>query len=202
MSPIDLLIAEDHPAVRVGICRFLADQPDMRVVAESAGALEAVSPGRPRADVAIVDYHLADRNGLWVTDRLRQLDPPPSVLIYSAFADHALAVAAIVAGADGVLGKSATGDELCTAIRRLASGHRYLPSISSSVARAMSARLDPRGQVIFGMLIHGIAVPQIAVQLGISAGEFALERSAMLGVLAPSVTRARQSHLALGYPRA
>ncbi len=202
MSAIDLLIAEDHPAVRLGIRRFLDDQPDMRVVAEATSATEAVSAGQPRVDVAVVDYHLGDRDGLWVTNRLRRLELPPSVLIYSAFADHALAVAAIVAGADGVLGKSAIGHELCTAIRRVASGHRYVPSISASVARAMSARLDARQQLIFGMLIHGISGPHIAARLGVSEQEFARERSAMLSVLAPTVTRARRPHVALSYGHA
>jgi DNA-binding NarL/FixJ family response regulator len=64
------------------------------------------------------------RTRLWVTRRLRQLGPQPRILLYAAFADEALAIAAVVAGADGVLGISSIDEELCVAIRRLVGGHR------------------------------------------------------------------------------
>ena len=99
---IRVLIADDHPAVRVGVCRLLGEQPDMRVVAAEISANGPVTAAAA-AQVAVIDYHLEDRNGLWATHRLRQLDPPPRVLIYSAFTDQVLALTAIVAGADGLL---------------------------------------------------------------------------------------------------
>jgi DNA-binding NarL/FixJ family response regulator len=154
---------------------------------------------------AVVDYHLGDRNGLWVTRRLRQLDPPPRVLIYSAFTDDALALAAIVAGADGLLSKSAIGEELCLAIRRLAAGQRYLPAISAAMTRAMSARFGHRQQPLFGMLVHGISPQLISSRLQINARELEIERAAILAVLAPAATRARQptaTRLPMDYDRA
>jgi DNA-binding NarL/FixJ family response regulator len=67
------------------------------------------------------------RTRLWVTRRLRQLGPQPRILLYAAFADEALAIAAVVAGADGVLGISSIGEELCVAIRRLVGGTASCP---------------------------------------------------------------------------
>jgi DNA-binding NarL/FixJ family response regulator len=190
---IRVLIADDHPAVRVGIRRLLVEQPDMRIVTEAKSAVGAVTGTAASPQVAVIDYHLGDRNGLWVTRRLRQLVRPPRVLIYSAFTDDAaLAIAAVVAGADGLLSKSSIGEELCVAIRRLAAGHRYLPSISASVTRAMSARLDPRQQTIVAMLVHGISPEQITARLPITTQQLETQQSAILAMLAPAATRARQ----------
>ena len=189
---IRVLIADDHAAVRAGVCRLLGEQPDMRIVTEAASAISAVTTTDGSPQVAVIDYHLGDRNGLWVTRRLRQLVPPPRVLIYSAFTDDALAIAAVVAGADGLLSKSAIGEELCVAIRRLAAGHRYLPSISASVTRAMSARLDLRQRTIVAMLVHGISPEQITARLPITTQQLETQQTAILAMLAPAATRARQ----------
>jgi len=202
---IRVLIADDHAAVRVGVCRLLDQQPDMRVMTAATNAIEAVTATGAAPQVAVIDYHLGDRNGLWVTRRLRQLVPPPRVLIYSAFSDEALALTAIVAGADGLLGKSAIGAELCVAIRRLAAGQRYLPAVSPAVTRAMSARLSPGQQPIFGMLVYGISPQLITARLGITRSELEAERAAILAVLAPAATRARQptaTRMPLDYERA
>jgi DNA-binding NarL/FixJ family response regulator len=126
-------------------------------------------------------------------------------LIYSAFTDDALAIAAVVAGADGLLSKSSIGEELCVAIRRLAAGHRYLPSISASVTRAMSARLDLRQRTIVAMLVHGISPEQITARLPITTEQLETQQTAILAVLAPAATRARQptgTRLPLDYERA
>jgi DNA-binding NarL/FixJ family response regulator len=199
-----VLIADDHAAVRVGVRRFLGEQPDMRIVTAATNAIAAVTATTESPQVAVIDYHLGDRNGLWVTRRLRQRDPPPRVLIYSAFTDQALALATIVAGADGPLSKSASGAELCGAIRRLAAGQRYLPTVSPTVTRAMSARLRPGQQPIFGILVHGISPELVCSRLGITLSELQAERAAILAVLAPAATRARQpnaTQMPLDYER-
>jgi len=201
---IRVLIADDHAAVRFGVSRLLGDQPDMRVIAEASSAIAAVDQASSCPDVAVVDYHLGDRSGLWVTHRLRHMPCPPRILIYSAFSDGALAVAAIVAGADGLLSKSSIGQELCVAVRRLARGRQYLPSISSTMIRALGERLDSTQEAIVGMLVHGISATQIAIQLDCSEQELENERAAILAVLAPAVTRARPStgpHVPLDYER-
>jgi DNA-binding NarL/FixJ family response regulator len=190
VAPINVLVADDHTAVRLGLSRLLAGQHDMRVVAEATSAVEAVRMAGG-VDVAVVDYHLGDRNGLWVTRRLRELDPSPSVLVFSAFSDDALAVAAIVAGADGLLGKTAVGEEVCTAVRQLARGRRYLPRVSPAVVRAMGARLGPRDRAVFGMLVHGLGDDEVAQRLGTTAFQIESARSSILSVLMPAATRAR-----------
>jgi DNA-binding NarL/FixJ family response regulator len=179
-----VLLVDDHPAVRLGVQKLIDDQHDMCVVAEARSADEAlVKLARP-IDVAIVDYQLGSgRDGLWLTARLKRLPSPPRVLIYSAFADAALAVTALIAGADGLLAKDELGDELSRAIRRLAGGRHRLPAITTSVARVMRSQLESGDQAIFGMLIHGIPADETVERFGITEDELHIRRSIMLRTL-------------------
>jgi DNA-binding NarL/FixJ family response regulator len=75
---IRVLIADDHAAVRAGVRRLLAEQPDIQVVGEASSALEALA-ATAAVDVAVIDYQLGDRNGLWVVRRLAPFRPRPRV---------------------------------------------------------------------------------------------------------------------------
>jgi DNA-binding NarL/FixJ family response regulator len=186
--PIAVLAVDDHPAVRVGVCRLIEDHRDMVVVGAAASADEALHKLARMPDVVVLDYQLGSaRTGLWLTRRLAATRRPPSVLIYSAFADEALAVAAIVAGADGLLSKGALGEELCDQIRRLARGGRRLPSITRGVSLAMESRLEAVDRPIFGMLLNGDHPRAIAWRLSISDEELAERRARMLLALTPKV---------------
>lgn len=184
---VRVLLVDDHPAVRVGARALIDAQPDMEVVVQASTADDVLSQLPGPIDVAIVDYHLGDgEDGLWLTAQLKRSENAPRVLIYSAFADGALTVMALVAGADGLLGKHDIADELCGAVRRLARGDHHLPAVSSSIAHAMRCRLAPRDQAIFGMLLHGVAPDVISERLGITLEELHSRRSHMLRSFKPA----------------
>ena len=187
---IRVLLVDDHPAVRVGAQQLIDDQPDMRVVAQARSAEETLRQLRQQdtaVDVAVVDYHLREgRDGLWLATELARNGPRPRVLIYSAFADGALAVLAAVAGADGLLGKHELGDELCRAIRRLARGQQHLPTPPRSIAHVLGSRLEPHDQAIFKMLLHGVEREVIVDRLGITPQELHARCSIILGALNPA----------------
>jgi two-component system response regulator DevR len=189
--PIHVLLVEDHPAVRHGIRQLIGDQPDMVLIAEHGSASADTRDVARWADVAVIDYHLGDRDGLWLTQQIKRRAAAPRVLIYSAFADEGLALAAIVAGADGLLPKTALGEELGVAIRRLFHGHQYLPAIPRSLSDAMCARLDPADRAIFSMLLHGVPAAEIGARLGLGPDELEPRRELMLRALAPRTTRNR-----------
>jgi DNA-binding NarL/FixJ family response regulator len=199
---IRVLVVDDHPAVRLGVQSLIDDQHDMCVVAEARSADAALSKLEHPIDVAIVDFHLGfGQDGLWLTARLKRLAHAPRVLIYSAFADAALAVTAIIAGADGLLAKDELGDELCRAIRRLARGQHRLPAITESVARVMRSQLEPRDQAIFGMLMHGVPPAVTAEELGISEDELHTRRLIMLRTLKRSADPMVGARSPLDYQR-
>jgi DNA-binding NarL/FixJ family response regulator len=161
--PLRLLVVDDHPAVRAGLRQLLDDQADFEVAAAVATADEALAVAeREPIDVAVVDYQLGGRNGLWVSRKLKRLSPAPGVLIYSAYTDGLLASAAVVAEADAIFSKGGLGSELCEAIRKVARGHQLLPPVPEWLGDALRRRLDHQEQAIFGLLLAGIKTPQIA----------------------------------------
>jgi DNA-binding NarL/FixJ family response regulator len=179
-APIRVLVVDDHAAVRAGLRELLEDQPDFQVVHAAASAEDALSvAGHTPVDVAVVDYQLDCRSGLWLSRKLKRL-PDPAVLIYSAYADGVLAAAAVVAEADGILSKGARGSELCEATRRLAGGHSHLPPMPPWLGETLRDRLGHEEQAIFGMLLAGIELSQIAETLTLSQTELESKLGAML----------------------
>jgi DNA-binding NarL/FixJ family response regulator len=179
-----LLVVDDHPAVRVGLKQLLDDEPGLTVVAMSSTGEGAVAEAeREDIDVAIVDYHLGGRNGLWVSRMLRRLTRPPRVIVFSAFANDHLAANCIVAGADALLSKGSLGSELCDTVRSVARGGRLLTRVPQPMANMLRRRLDDSEQPIFGMLLAGISREEIEPTLGISADEFDSHEAAMLNKL-------------------
>jgi DNA-binding NarL/FixJ family response regulator len=204
-APIHVLIVDDHPAVRLGVRALIDDQPDMQVVAEARSVGEALSRLDAPIDVALVDYRLRDgRDGLALVAHLTQQRPSARILVYSAFADSVLAARAVIAGADGLLGKHELGEELCHAIRRVARGRRHLPVVPPPLAGALSLHFEPRDRAIFGMLLRGVDPDTIAERLAMDPQELAARRAEMLRALRPARAEPRwpdQSTVPLDYER-
>jgi two-component system, NarL family, response regulator DevR len=184
LSRIRLLAVDDHPAVRLGLRKLLEDQPDFVLVGVTETAEGAISIAeRELIDVAVVDYHLGSRNGLWLSRKLKRLPAPPRVVIYSAYADGSLAAACVVAEADALLSKGSVGAELCHVIRSVARGQRLLPIVPQALAAMMRDALDHPEQAIFGMLLAGIAPAEIARTLSISWAELESRRWSLLRII-------------------
>jgi DNA-binding NarL/FixJ family response regulator len=192
-----LLVVDDHAAVRAGLRDMLADEPDFDVVAAVATAEEGLSVAEGQViDLAVVDYQLGGRTGLWLSRKLKRLPQPPSVLIYSAYADDVLSAAAVVAEADGIVSKAGLGSELCDSIRAVASGGHRLRPVPPWLSQPLRHRFGHEEQAIFGMLLAGIARYDIAQTLGMSEEELDSRLWAMLRTLespraaAPAATMA------------
>jgi DNA-binding NarL/FixJ family response regulator len=198
-AAIRVLVVDDHPAVRTGLLAMLADEPDIEPVGAAADAGDAHDKwgaGEQPAHVVLVDYHLPDEDGLSLCLWLKSRDPAPAVVIYSAFADDALALPAMVAGADALVGKSTDPAEIAEVIRAVAGGRRRLPAVSSSVDRDLGARLAPEDLPILGMLRHGVPAPDVAATLGIDRAELATRRWAMLELLTSAPERIAERRFA------
>jgi DNA-binding NarL/FixJ family response regulator len=196
LAQLNVLLVDDHPAVRSGIRTLIADEPDMKLIAEHGSASADTIDVACWADVAVVDYHLGDRDGLWLARQIKRRSngncrrpKATPVLIYSAFADAHLALAAIIAGADGLLAKTTLAEELSVAIRWLASGRQYFPAIPPSLAAAVGARLEPVDQAICSMLIHGVPPAEIGERLGLALPEVEVHRESILKAIAPRTAR-------------
>lgn len=181
---VRVLVVDDHQAVRRGLRELLEDQPDFEVLASAATAEEALGVAeRTSPDVVVVDYQLGGRSGLWLSRSLKRLPRPPTVVIYSAYADALLSAAAVVAEADALLSKAGLGSELCDAIRSVAAGRLIMPVLPWQHGEVIRRRLDGEQQAIYGMLLAGIAPEEVAKTLGISASELESRRCEMLRAL-------------------
>jgi DNA-binding NarL/FixJ family response regulator len=170
--------------VRHGICQLLGTQGDVVTIAE-AGNIRGDEWTRALGGRRGDRLPPGERDGLWLTQRIKRGDSPPPVLIYSAFADTALAAAAIVAGADGLLAKTALAEELCVAIRRLFHGRQYFLAIPESIVAVLRSRLAPSEQAVVSMLLDGIPASQISSRLRIASADLDAQRQAILQAVAP-----------------
>jgi DNA-binding NarL/FixJ family response regulator len=189
---IRILVVDDHPAVRAGLTVMLAEEPGIEPVgdAESASdAHEAWLSSDERPDVVLVDYHLPDEDGLSLCLWLKTAEEPPAVVIYSASADEELALPAVVAGADGLVGKSSDPAELSDVVRAVAAGERRLPAVSPQAAATLGGRLDAEDLPILGMLRHGVPADEIAATLGVAGGDLVIRRWAMLELMTAAPER-------------
>jgi DNA-binding NarL/FixJ family response regulator len=179
-----LLIVDDHPAVRAGLRELFSEAADFTVVAAvgTAEAAMTVAEQEP-VDLAVIDYQLGGRNGLWLSRKLKRLPQPPAVLIYSAYTDGILAAAAVVAEADAIVSKGRLGAELIATIRGVALGQRRLPLLPPRLAETLRRRLNPQEQAIFGLLLAGIEPSEVAATLGMSEANLESHLWEMLGRL-------------------
>ncbi len=182
--PTAVMVVDDHPAVREGLCSMLEIEPDLENVALAGCARDALEAARHyRPAVAVVDYHLPDEDGLALCLRLKAGPNPPAVLVYSAFADEQLTLLAAIAGADGLMSKTADPDELVAAVRAVARDERLELRGSTQVMQAMASRLDSEDLPILGMLMHRTPPAEIAETLNISEQWLTARRWAMLECL-------------------
>ena len=173
-AQVRVAILDDHPAILAGRERVATTAPDLVPVA-TAQTPKALwqELGRGRADVVVVDYDLARGDGLAVCQRLKERPRPPAVVVYSAYAGPALAVAARIARADALVNKCAPVDELLSAIRRVAAGERVLPAVDRDLHHAAMSRLDDDDVAVAAMLIGGASQQGIAGTLGIERRDVA-----------------------------
>jgi DNA-binding NarL/FixJ family response regulator len=178
---IRLLIVDDHPAMRAGLTAVLRAEPGIIPLATASSELDLdATLDRTRPDVVLLDYHLPGSDGLKLCRRLKRTAPPPAVLLYSAYADSSMVVPAILAGADGLLNKSAPAPELYDALRAVARGDRVLPPVPRALLESAGGRVDPGDLPILAMMVDGTPLDEVADTLRVSTREVARRVDGMI----------------------
>lgn len=127
MSPIRLMLVDDHQVVRTGLKSFLETQPDLQVVDEANNGREAIERAlQSRPDIVLMDITMPELDGLEATRELKKLWPEAVVLALTVHEDKFFFMEMLAAGASGYLTKQAASDELVQAIQTVAQGHVYL----------------------------------------------------------------------------
>lgn len=187
---IRVLLADDHDIVRKGIRSLLQEEPDIHIVAEAATAREALSTaGREPLDLVLLDISLPDRNGLDVLRELKTLQPQLGVLVLSIHPEEQYALPCLKAGANGYLCKDSSPSELVSAIRKVASGERYItPSVAERLADLIGRqseypphlRLSARELSVMLLIAAGKSVKEAANELGLSVKTVSTYRARVL----------------------
>jgi DNA-binding NarL/FixJ family response regulator len=179
-QPIRVMVVDDHPMWRDAVERDLqaAGFDVVAVAADGHQALARFPAARPQ--VVVLDLQIPGPNGVDVTAQVLQHDPSARVLILSASGEQPDVLAAVKAGATGYLVKSASRDELLTAVRRVAAGDTvFTPGLAGLVlgefrriadgpAEPQGERLTERETEILKMVAKGMSYKQIAERLVIS----------------------------------
>lgn len=145
LKPIAVLLADDHTVVRKGTRDFLQEDAGIEVIADAADGAEAwrLLEERP-PDVAVLDIRMPEINGIDLTRRIKESYPGVRVLILSAYDDDPYVLAALRAGADGYLLKTAPSSDLLRAVRELAAGRSFL---DAEIAPKVIANLTSPRQI-------------------------------------------------------
>ena len=194
MTPITVLLAEDHTIVRKGIRSLLDAESDIDVVAEAENGRDAVEKAEQiHPDIVVMDHSMPILNGLEAMRQIHQRQPDIKVLILTMHTNEEYVFQFLQAGAAGYLVKQSAPGELVAAIRAVFQGQSFLsPSISKAVideyvrqagATAITDSLDtltPREREVLQLMAEGYTMREIGEQLHISIKTAGVHRTNIL----------------------
>lgn len=175
---IRVLVAEDHTIVREGIKQLIGMAKDLQVVGEATHGEQLLETLRQvPCEVVLLDISMPGVNGLEAIPRIRALASPPAILMLSMHDEVQMAARALKIGAAGYATKDSDPALLLTAIRKVASGGRYIdPALADRMvfevgltdSRPSHALLSEREFSVFERLVKGEGVNEIAQHLAVS----------------------------------
>lgn len=168
---IRVLVADDHPLLREGICAVIDAQMDIELVAQATNGREAVELYRMlRPDVTLMDLQMPVMDGIQAIQAIRAEFPEARIAILTTYRGDVRAMHAIQAGAFGYLLKSSLRKELLDAIRSIARGKRHIPlDIAGELLGQLGQEsLTPREVQVLQCVAMGKPNKQIAQELSIS----------------------------------
>lgn len=178
VSPVRVMLVDDHPVVRAGLRAILDGFEDIHVVAEGSDGAAAVQVSTADTadtvgdvDVIVMDIQMAGMDGIAATRALAAAGGPP-VLILTTYDTEAEIVEALAAGARGYLLKDAPEDDLHRAVLATSRGEQtFSPEVGAALARRVGhpdIALSRREAEILRALATGAANREVASSLFIS----------------------------------
>jgi DNA-binding NarL/FixJ family response regulator len=174
MSPIRLLIVDDHPVVRDGLHGMFAGHPEFEVVGEAADGHEALALAESLLpDVILMDLRMPGLDGATTIRRLAERGLPARVLVLTTYDSDSDVVPAIEAGATGYLLKDSPREELFRAVRAAHRGESVLaPSVATRLMSQLRASpqdaLSERELEVLALIAQGLTNREAAARLFIS----------------------------------
>ena len=171
VTPIRVILVDDHPVVRFGLAAIIGLQPDMAVAGEAGSGEEACALcNRLAADILLMDLRLPGMSGVEAICRLRKQHPKMRFIVLTTYDGDEDIHRALAAGAQAYLLKGMPHHDLVNAIRRVHAGLKYLPDpITKSLAeRPPHSELSAREMEVLELVVKGRSNREIGEALGIS----------------------------------
>jgi two-component system, NarL family, invasion response regulator UvrY len=191
MEPVyRVLVVDDHAVVLQGLRLLFQRSADLDLVGDAANGAEAVSAIESlRPDVVVADLDMPG-GGLDFLVRVHDRWPSLRLLVLSQHGEREFALRSLSAGAHGYVNKEADPTTLLDAVRRVASGRRYLSESAQERALEQLSGPDPGGPPhdrlssrefeVFMGLARGKRVSELATELGISIKTVSTHRTRVL----------------------
>ncbi len=190
---IRVLVADDHALVRAGLKHILGMTGEISVVGEACNGQELMAEARRTpCDIILLDIGMPGRSGLDVLKQLRVEHPGVAVLMLTMYPEEQYAVRALRAGAAGYLTKDSGPEELVSAVRKVASGGRYV-SLRAAESLAFEVQggfrhspheaLSDRELQVLCMIARGKTVKEVASELTLSPKTVSTYRARVLAKL-------------------
>ena len=122
-----VIVADNHPIVRLGINQLLKEHTDFQIIADvgtTSDLFQQLSSKQP--DVVILEMDIPEINGIATLRKMKQDYPEVKVLIYSGQSEDVYALSTIRAGASGYLSKSANPSYIIDAIEKISQGGMFI----------------------------------------------------------------------------
>jgi two-component system, NarL family, invasion response regulator UvrY len=187
---INILVADDHSIVRAGLKQYVSDNNDMTVLGEACNGKETVKMAlNNEYDVVVLDISMPDISGLDILKQLKIQKPNLKILVLTMHPEEQYAMRVLKAGASGYLTKESAPQELISAIRKVASGGRYVsPSLAEKLAayfeenqgKPLYQNLSDREYQVMCMIAGGKRLSDIAQELSLSIKTVSSYRSRIL----------------------
>jgi DNA-binding NarL/FixJ family response regulator len=157
MSKPTVLLADDHRMVAEGLIKLLGERFEItETVNDGSQVLDACRRRRP--DVVILDISMPGVSGLEAIRQLKTHDISSRIIVLTMFADPALAVEALRAGALGFVLKESSGEELLTAI----------DTVMNGVPDPERITLTTQQREVLRLIVRGLRAKEVATTLNLS----------------------------------
>lgn len=178
-----LIVADDHPMVVESFSAALGRDYDIVGMAFDGGGLASLVAHRT-ADCLLLDLMMPLTNGLEIIPTMRSLQPGMKIVIVTALEDRAMANAAVSAGADGFVPKTAGIAELKSAIRAVLAGRQYVSPLVPKTSDRMGmnavhpalASLTPREHQVVLLLGEAKSETEVAKLLDLHISTVAFHK--------------------------
>jgi DNA-binding NarL/FixJ family response regulator len=178
MTPLDVLIADDHAVVRAGLRALIESRPRWKVCAEAVNGRDAVEKAsKHKPHIAILDIGMPLLNGVEAARQIRKSSPATEILILTMHESDDLVQQVVEAGARGYILKDEADRVLLDALQALSDHKPYFSTRvseaagsadSSDTSKSSRSRLTPREREILQLLAEGKSNKEVANLLNIS----------------------------------